>query len=113
MERAARRYPGQARRLAGDRLQFGRAGLVHPGQAGQQPLRVGVPRLGEDLIGGPGLHDPPCVHHRYPVGVARDETQVMGYQHDRGIALGLQLLQQRHDLRLHSDVQRSRWLVGQ
>ncbi len=44
VERAARRHPRQARRLAGDRLQLGRPGLVHAGQAGEQPVGVGVAR---------------------------------------------------------------------
>ena len=78
----------------------------------QQALGVGVLRVGENLGHRAGLDDVARVHHRDPVGLLGDQRQVVGDQHDGHVVLGAQVAQQRHDLRLHGDVERGGGLVG-
>ena len=52
------------------------------------------------------------IHHRDVVGHFGDHAHVVGDQHDRQAALGLQVAQQVEDLRLGGDVQRRGRLIG-
>ena len=66
----------------------------------------------EDLPHRAGLDDPAAVHHRDPIGDLGDHAEIVGDQDQAHAGLGLELLEQRQDLRLHGDVERGRRLVG-
>ena len=69
-------------------------------------------RLGKEFAGGGLLHDEPGVHHRHPVGGLGHDPQVVGDEQDREAQVGLELLQQRQDLRLDGDIQGGGGLIG-
>ena len=58
------------------------------------------------------LDDPAGVHDRDLVGDLGDDAEVVGDDHDRGVELALQALDQLEDLRLDRHVERRRRLVG-
>src|SRR3972149_5936408 len=59
------------------------------------------------------LHDLPRVHHVHPVGVARNDAQVVGDDDHGGAQLSGQAGQQLQDLGLDGHVQRRRRLIGE
>ena len=82
------------------------------GFGGEQRASIFVARIGEDIVGLARLDDPAPLHHH---DIARDlahDAEIMGDEQHRHAELGLQLLQQLQDLRLHSDVERGGRLVG-
>ena len=101
----------QFRRRAADRLQFLAADDVDRHRV-QQALGVGMLRVGENLCHRAGFDDVAGVHDRDPVRLLGDQREVVGDQHHRHVVLGAQAAQQRHDLRLHRDVQRGGGFVG-
>ena len=112
-ERAARRQRLEVRRLAGDRAQLLRRGLVEARHRAEQARGIGVLRVGEQRIEGRRvLDDPAGVHHEHALAEARDDAEVVGDQHGRHAGLAPQPAQQLEDLRLHRDVERGRRLVG-
>ena len=82
------------------------------GQGVEQCDRIRVPGVREHLIRAGGLGDPPRVHHRDPVGVARDHAEVVGDQDDRHTQPFAQVVDQLEDLLLDRDVERGGRLVG-
>ena len=54
----------------------------------------------------------PALHHADPVGEAAHQVQVVRDEQQRHAHLGLQLVEQREDLRLDGHVERGRRLVG-
>jgi hypothetical protein len=64
-----------------------------------------VERAIEHLVARTGLDDAPQVHHRHDVGDVADERQVVGDEEEPHPALGLQIPQEVHDLRLHREVE--------
>ena len=78
----------------------------------EQPPRVRVLRLREDLRGRPVLHDPARVHHHHRVRGLGDDAEVVRDEDDADVELALDLLDQLEDLRLHRHVERGRRLVG-
>ena len=66
--------------IAGSRA---RAVAVEPGDRAQQPPRVRVLRVVEDLVERALLDDPPGVHHEHAVGDVGDDAEVVGDQDDR------------------------------
>ena len=59
-----------------------------------------------------GLDHPPSVHHHHPVGVAGDDTQVVGDEQHRHAELVLQPIEQLENLCLNRHVEGRRGLVG-
>ena len=79
---------------------------------GEQHLRVGVLRIGEDFGGLARFDDLALLHHRDVAGDLAHDAEIVGDEQQRHAELGLQVLEQREDLRLHGDVERGRRLVG-
>ena len=77
----------------------------------EEPLRVGVDRVPEDLRRGRGLDDLARVHDRDPVAELDHQREVVRDEQDREADLRLELLDLRQDLALHDDVERGRRLV--
>ncbi len=111
-ERAAARDADHGRYQPGDGAEAMRCGPMAGRNAGQQPARVGMQRRGENIVHRSGLDDLARIHHRDPVGDVCHDAKVMGDQHQRHAEFTLQILEQRHDLRLDHDVERGRGLVG-
>ena len=80
--------------------------------AGEQRLRVGVLRRGEDLRHGALLANLAVAHHDDVVGDLADDAEVVAdEEHAHAVPL-LQPGEQLHDLALDRDVERGRRLVG-
>ena len=75
-------------------------------------LGVGVARVGEQRLGGVVLLHLAVLHDIDIVRELPDDGQVVGDQDHRHAVLGLEVLDQVEDLRLHGDVERGRRLVG-
>ena len=73
---------------------------------------IGMARIGEHARGFPCFDDLSVLHHDHIVGDAPDNVEVVGDEQHRHAELGLQVLEQLEDLRLHGDVERGRRLVG-
>ena len=82
------------------------------GNRSNETLGVRVLRCGEHVIEPAGLHDLTCVHHRHAIGQIRDDTEVVGDQQHRHVAVARQLTDQVQHLALHRHVQRRRGFVG-
>ena len=76
-----------------------------------EPLRVLVLRVRQDLGGRPGLDDAAAVHHGDPLGALRGEAEIVGDEQHREPQLLPHVAQQRQDLRLNRHVQGRRRLV--
>ena len=64
-------------------------------------------------VGSRALFDDDAVlHHHHAVGDLGDDAEIMGDEHDRGLAALLQVADQFQDLRLRGDVERGGRLVG-
>jgi hypothetical protein len=92
----------------GQRLAFHLAQLRH---GSQKRLRVGVLRLGEDLLDRAFLHLVAAVHDHNLVGDLRDHGHVVGDEHHRCARLALQPVDQRQDLGLDRNVERGRRFI--
>ena len=112
LEGAARRQSSGIGRKPGDRGQplALLAGGARDGS--EQCLRIGVQRPGKDGIDIPLLHDPARIHDQHTVAERRDQCEVVGDQHDRGIPVADQPIQQVQHLGLGRHVERGRRLVG-
>ena len=66
----------------------------------------------EHVVHRPGLDDLAVLHHADPVGDLAHDAEIVGDEQHRHAEAGLQVLQQRQDLRLHGDVERGGRLVG-
>ena len=116
--RAARREPAargrrkQRRRRARDRGETARPGPVDARHRAQQPPRVRMLRIAEDIRSRALLDHAACVHHDHPLGEVGDDAHVVGDQDDRGAVVALKALHQLQDLSLDRHVERGRRLVG-
>ena len=81
------------------------------GNGREQRLGVGVRWSIEQLIDWSNFHDPPKIHHSYPVGDRIDDTQVMRDEQVGKAEAILQILQQVQDLRPDRHVERRDRLV--
>jgi hypothetical protein len=72
----------------------------------------GWQRLREHARRGALLREARRIHHVHPVGVARDDAEVVRDDDHRDMEIARQLLHQLEDLRLDRDVERGRRLVG-
>src|SRR3990172_4059314 len=82
------------------------------GQGPEQPLRVRVDRVGEEVARLRDLDDAPRVHDRHPVGELRYHPEVVGDQQDRHPLLLAHLPEEGEDPGLDGDVERRGGLVG-
>ncbi len=78
----------------------------------KQHLGVGMPRVGEHLGRRARLDDQPVLHHGDIVGEAAHDAEIMRDEQHRHAVPGLQVLEQREDLRLHRDIEGGGRLVG-
>ena len=60
----------------------------------------------EHITGRAVFHGTSGIHHQHLIADTGDHTQVMGDHNNRRVELILQLIEQRHDLRLHRHIQR-------
>ena len=79
---------------------------------GEQPLRVGVLRIAEDLRDRSLLDDLAFQHHADAVGDLAHDAEIVGDEEHRHVEPALQLGEQLQDLRLHRHVERRGRLVG-
>ena len=111
-ETAGRRRVGQVGRTPGDggerRVAIGRLAR----QRREQSFRVAMARVGEELGRRRGLDHLPGIHHRHPVGVLRDDAEIMRHEDHRHAELAAQVVKELEDLALDGDVERGRRLVG-
>ena len=112
-EAAAERRVDEVGRPARDRGQPGVRRVLELGDARQQRLGVRHLHVGEQGRGRGVLDDPAAVHDGDLVGVAGDDTEVVGDEDHRHVALAALLADQVEDLRLHGDVERGGRLVGE
>ena len=82
------------------------------GTEANKPLGVGMRRRGEEPRRRRLLDDLSGVHHRHPIGPARDDPEVVGDQQHRHAAAVPEAVEHLQDLRLHRDVERGGRLVG-
>ena len=75
-------------------------------------MRVGVARLGEELVPLPALDDLAAVEHVDLVAQPRDDPEVVGDHDERRAGVLHELLEQGEDLGLDRHVERRRRLVG-
>ena len=112
VEAAAARQADRARRVADHAPRLSKLGRARASAPPQQPLRVRMPRVREELLGRRGLDDPAEVHHRDPVAdVPHDGHVVRDQQHGQA-QLRAQLREQVQHRRLDRDVERRHRLVG-
>jgi DNA-binding transcriptional LysR family regulator len=78
----------------------------------EQPLGIGVKRVGEERPFVGDLDDLAEIHHRDPVADMGDDGEIMGDEEVGQPQLVLQVHEQVHDLRLNRDVQGGNGLVG-
>src|SRR5690554_1278077 len=78
----------------------------------QQALRVGVSRVGEDLLDRALLHDLPAVHHDHAVAHLRNDAEVVRDQEHRHAETVTEPRNQLQDLGLDRHVERGGRLVG-
>ena len=79
---------------------------------GKQRAGIGMLRRGEDLRDRALLDDLAVLHHADPLRDLAHDAEIVGDEQQRHVRAGLQVLQQRDDLRLHRDVERGGRLVG-
>ena len=112
-ELAALRQVDQRRRRAGDRVQPRRpVGRSSRGIEPEQPPRVGMLRVVEELPLRALLDDAAGVHDHDLVGDLGDDAEIVRDQDHRRVEVVLQPVDQLDDLRLDRHVERGRGLVG-
>ena len=88
------------------------SGAAPFGSAASSIFVYGCFGASENLGDCAGFDDFPLLHDGDVVGEAADDAEVVGDEQHRHAVLGLQVFQEREDLRLHRDVERRRRLVG-
>ncbi len=81
--------------------------------AGEQPLRVGMHRLADHLVGRTLLDDPAGIHHGDRLRMVGNDAEVVGDQQHAHAVFGLQPFEQGENLGLDRHVQRCGRLVGE
>jgi hypothetical protein len=87
-------------------------GRRHRGHRADQHLRVGVPRVPQNLRRRALLDDPALAHHHDAVGDLGHHAKIMGDEQDARAVLALDLLDEGEDLGLRGDVEGGGRLVG-
>ena len=85
---------------------------VPPGIEAEQPARVRMLRVPEDVADRSRLDDPPRVHHGHAIGRAGDDAEIVGDEQQGEPERVLHLAQQVENLGLNRDVKRRRRFVG-
>jgi FtsZ-binding cell division protein ZapB len=85
---------------------------VGDGDGGEQGARVGVERVGVQLLGRGHLDDAAEVHDGHAVGDVLDDGEAVRDEEVGEVELALQVFQKVDDLRLHAHVERGDGLVG-
>ncbi len=111
VEMAAGWRRGRARDLALDGS-IDPAPLLQVGDLGQQPLRIGVVGMGEELPGRRVLDDAPEIHDDDAVGDMLHHAQIVTDEEIGQVEIAPQLHEQIQDLRLDRDVERCDRLVA-
>src|SRR5271157_5580713 len=75
VEGAAGRQPLQIGRLAGYRAELLRVGLVEPRRRAQEPMRIGMLGLVEDLAHWRVLDDAAAIHNQHAVAEPRHHAE--------------------------------------
>src|SRR5262249_28430030 len=78
----------------------------------EERFGIRMSRVGVELLGRRDLDDLAQVHHGYAGRDVLDDREVVGDEQVREAELGLQILEQVHDLRLDRDVEGGDRLVG-
>ena len=78
----------------------------------EQPLGVGLKRIGEQVAGRRLLHHARCIEDRDVVSVLGDDAEVVRDQNHREAEALLQFANEIENLRLNRDVERGGRLVG-
>jgi hypothetical protein len=78
----------------------------------QEGLGVRVMHVGEQRARGRTFDDPPGVHDMNPVGSAGHHAHIVGDQQDRHAEAGLEVVEQRQNLRLNRDIEGRGGLIG-
>src|SRR5208282_3403573 len=118
LERASRMEPASARRIsrAGDRARYRlQARAFYSAGARnrrQQPARVRIERVAEQLGRVRLLHYARGVENRHIVGILGDHAEIVRYQDDRETEPLLEIADQVENLRLDRNVERGGRLVG-
>ena len=86
--------------------------IGHMRHTGNQPLGIGMARVGDDIINRSLLNLAASVHYHHPLGQLADRTHIMGNQDNRGACFPLQNPQQIKDLCLYGDIQRGGRLIS-
>jgi hypothetical protein len=94
----------RARNLAVERLFDPALARVRWRVGLEQGLRIGMQRIGEDLLRGPLLDDLAEVHHRDRVAHVADGAQAVRDEQISGLHLLLQVDQEVEDLGAYRDV---------
>ena len=81
-------------------------------EAGEQALRIRMPRVMKKITRWRGFDHLPGVHHRHIVCDFRDNPEVVGDQEHRHPKLILEFLDEAHDLRLDGDIEGRGRLIG-
>ena len=110
-EAASRDLLHRVRHHAFDRLQL-LTPLAQVGQGVEKAHGVVVEHVVEDIVGGTDLDDLATVHDRHIVAGLGNDTQVMGDQQHRHVAVLDQLFDQREHLRLDGHIKGRGRLVG-
>ncbi len=107
--------PGRAVGERGRQPRDGRQPLgtrpVDAGDRPEQPPRVRVLGVVEEVVERALLHDPAGVHDRHPVGDVRHHAEVVGHKDHGGVGLLAQVPDALEDLRLDRHVERGGGLV--
>src|SRR5579863_6670143 len=77
-----------------------------------EPARVGVAWVVDQLLGRAALDDAPCVHDRHVRAEIAHNSEVVAHEHDGQAEPPAQAVEQLEYLCLNSDVERSRRLVA-
>ena len=78
----------------------------------KQADRIGMLRIGEQVVDVGALDDAAGIHHQHLVGDLGDDAEIMGDDQDRHAEPLLQVAQEVEDLGLDGDVERRGRLVG-
>jgi hypothetical protein len=98
-------------RCAGDR--FDGKGIVDIGDRPKELKGIGVPRIREEALNRPNLHDIACIHDCQGSTRLGDDSEIVRDQQKPEPRVISQAPEQFQDLVLNRDVQRCRWLVTQ
>ena len=78
----------------------------------QKPLRIGVPRVVENILDRSVFDLAPGVHHHHALRRLGHHSEIMSDEENRHAQVGLQPVDECQHLRLHRHIERGGRLVG-